>query len=186
VACATHRTFYHLRRTLMAQGVARADVTPHLPLTPLFPWCARPARWRHWQHLNQLPLPVLRTSVAVFVALWTGTTAATWSLAPSWGQALTMGLCMAMIGDLYGIGRWALPARTLAELTIQVMTIQYRALLHPAMRNNRGKWRDVVLAGACPVRDRGLNAGRIIRWHCHLLVTGEELFAAGQREGGRG
>jgi hypothetical protein len=153
----------------MAQGVARADVTPHLPLTPLFPWCARPARWRHWQHLNQLPLPVLRTSVAVFVALWTGTTAATWSLAPSWGQALTMGLCMAMIGDLYGIGRRALPARTLAELTMQVVTIQYRALLHPAMRNNRGEWRDVVLAGLAQCGTEGLTPdelydGTAISW----------------------
>jgi hypothetical protein len=156
VACATHRTFYHLRRTLMAQGLARADVTPHLPLATLFPWRNRPARWRHWQQLSQLPLPALRTPIAVFVSLWAGTTAATWGLAPSWGQALAMGLCTAMVGDLYGIGRRALPARTLAELTMQVVTTQYGALLHPAMRNNRGEWRDVVLAGLARCGTEGL------------------------------
>jgi hypothetical protein len=153
---ATHRTFYHLRRTLMAQGLARTAVTPHLPLVMLFPWWDRPARWRHWQQLSQLPLPALRTPVAVFVTLWAGTTAATWGLAPSWGYALAMGLCTAMVGDLYGIGRWALPARTLAELTMQVVTIQYGALLHPAMRNNRGEWRDVVLAGLARCGTMGL------------------------------
>jgi hypothetical protein len=168
-ARATHRTFYHLRRTLMAQGLARADVTPHLPLATLFPWRDRPARWRHWQQLSQLPLPALRTPVAVFVSLWAGTTAATWGLAPSWGQALAMGLCTAMVGDLYGIGRRALPARTLAELTMQVVTTQYGALLHPAMRNNRGEWRDVVLAGLARCGTEGLTPdelyeGTAIAW----------------------
>lgn len=153
---ATHRTFYLLRRTLMAQGVARAAVTPHLPLVTLFPWWDRPARWRHWQQLSQLPLPALRTPIAVFVALWVGTTAATWGLAPSGVYALATGLCTAMVGDLSGIGRWALPARTLAELTMQLVTIQYGALLHPAMRNNRGEWRDVVLAGLARCGAEGL------------------------------
>jgi hypothetical protein len=155
-AGATSRTFYYLRRTLMAQGLARADVTPHLPLGTLFPWRDRPTRWRHWQQLSQLPLPALRTPVVVFMALWAGTTAAMWGLAPSWVYALATGLCTAMVGDLSGIGRRALPARTLAELTMQVVTIQYGALLHPAMRNNRGEWRDVVLAGLARCGPQGL------------------------------
>jgi hypothetical protein len=45
--CATQRTFDRLRRTLLAQGVAHADVTPHLPLATLFPWRDRPARLGH-------------------------------------------------------------------------------------------------------------------------------------------
>ena len=138
VACATQRTFYRLRQSLMAQGVARTEVTPYLPLATLFPWRDRPARWRHWQHLSQLPLPALRTSVAVFMGLWAGTTSIMWGWAPSWGQALTIGFCTALVGKMYGIGRRALPARTLAELTMQVVTTQYRALMHPAMRNNGG------------------------------------------------
>lgn len=146
-ACATQRTFYRLRRALLAQGVARADVTPRLALATLFPWRDRPARWRHWQHLSQLPLPALRTPITVFMALWVGTTAATWGWAPSWGQALTLSFCTALVGNLYGIGRRTLPARTLAELTMQVVTTQYRGRMHPAMRNNCGEWRDVVLAG---------------------------------------
>jgi hypothetical protein len=147
MACATQHTFYRLRRTLMAQGVARAAVTPALPLVTLFPWWDRPARWRHWQQVSQLPLPALRTPLAVLGALWAATTGAVWSQAPSWGQALAMGLCTALVGDMYGIGRRALPARTLAELTRQLVTTQYPALMHPAVRNNRSEWRDVVLAG---------------------------------------
>lgn len=146
-ACATQRTFYHLRRTLMAQGVARAAVRPDLPLVTLFPWRDRPARWCHWQQVSQLPLPALRTPLPLLGALWAATTGAVWGVAPSWGQALAMGLCTALVADMYGVGRRALPARTLAELTMQLVTSQYRALMHPAMRNNRGEWRDVVLAG---------------------------------------
>lgn len=168
-AGAISRTFYHLRRTLMAQGLARADVTPQLPLATLFPWGNRPARWRHWQQLSQLPLPALRTSAAIFVSLWAGTTAATWGLAPSWGQALVLGLCTALVADLYSFGHRALPARTLAELTLQVVTIQYGALLHPAMRNSRGEWRDVVLAGLAQCDPEGLTPdelydGTVITW----------------------
>jgi hypothetical protein len=155
-ACATQRTFYCLRRTLVAQGVARAEVTPHLSLTTLFPWRHRTARWRHWQQLSQLPLPALRTPAAVFMTLWAGTTAAVWGLAPNWGQALAMGLCTAVVGNLYGIGRWALPARTLADLTRQVVTTQYRGVMHPAMRNSRGEWREVVLVGLVQCGDEGL------------------------------
>lgn len=166
-AGAISRTFYHLRRTLMAQGLARADVTPQLPLGTLFPWEDRPARWRQWQQLSQLPLPALRPSAAVFGALWVSTTSVTWGLAPSWGLAL--GLCTALVADLYGFGRRALPARTLAELTMQVVTTQYGALLHPAMRNNQGEWRDVVLAGLAQCSSEGLTPdelyeGTVITW----------------------
>ena len=146
-ACATQRTFYRLRRALVSQGVARAAVTPRLPLAMLFPWRDRPRRWRHWQQASQLPLPALRTPVAVFVTLWAGATAAVWNVAPGWGAALATGLCAALVGSTMGVTRWALPAATLAELTMTLVATEYRALVHPAMRHNRGEWRDVVLAG---------------------------------------
>jgi hypothetical protein len=113
----------------------------------------------------------LRTPVAVFVALGAATTAAVWGVAPSWGMALAMGLCAALVGNQYGIGRRALPARTLAELTRQLVTAQYQALMHPAMRHNRGEWRNVVLAGLarCGIEAEGLDPdelydGTAIAW----------------------
>jgi hypothetical protein len=143
------RTFYRLRQALLAQGIARATVTPRLLLATLFPWRDRPQRWRQWQQASQLPLPALRTPVAVVMVLWAVTTAAVWGVAPSWGMALAMGVGLgaAWVGNHCGIGRRALPAHTLAELTMQLVTTQYPALRHPAISNNRGEWRDVVLAG---------------------------------------
>jgi hypothetical protein len=170
-ACATQRTFYRLRQTLVAQGVARATVTPGLPLATLFPWRDRPQQWRHWQQASQVPLPALRTSVTVLGVLWAGATAAVWGLAPSWDQALVMGLCIALVGSMYGVGRRALPAVTLAELTMRLVSTQYRALLHPALRTNRGEWRDAVLAGLawCGAEAQDLNPdelydGTVITW----------------------
>jgi hypothetical protein len=58
-----------------------------------------------------------------------------------------MGLCAALVGDLHSFERRALPAGTLAELTMQLVVIHYGALLHPALRNSRGEWRELVLAG---------------------------------------
>jgi hypothetical protein len=170
-ACATQRTFYHLRRTLVAQGVARATITPRLALATLFPWRDRPQQWRQWQQVSQLPLPALRTPMAVFGALWAGTTAAVWSLIPGWGLALALGLCAALVGNQVEFGRRALPASTLAELTRRLVTTQYGVLLHPAMRNNRGEWRDVVLTGLarCGAEAENLNQdelydGTVISW----------------------
>ena len=170
-ACATQRTFYGLRRTLMAQGVARATVTPRHPLAKLFPWRDRARRWRRWQKESQLPLPDLRTPAVVFVALWAGTTAAVWSSAPNWGAALATGLCAALVGSMLGLFRWALPAATLAELTMTLVTTEYQALVHPAMRHNRTEWRDLVLAGLarCGIEAKDLDPdelydGTAIAW----------------------
>jgi hypothetical protein len=146
-ACATQRTFYSLRRALVAQGVARAAVTPRLSLATLFPWRDRPRRWRHWQQASRLPLPALRSSVAVCLALWAGTTAAVCISGTGWGVALATGLCAALVGSTVGVTRWALPAATLAELTRTLVATEYQALTHPALRHNRGEWRDLVLAG---------------------------------------
>jgi hypothetical protein len=144
---AAQRTFYRLRQALLAQGIARATVTPQLPLATVFPWRDRPQRWRQWQQVSQLPLPALRTPVAVMVALWAAATAAVWSVVPNWGVALVLGWGAALVGSQYRLGRWALPARTLGELTRQLVTTQYPALRHPARQNSRGEWREVVLAG---------------------------------------
>lgn len=145
--CVTQRTFYRLRRALVAQGVARAAVTPRRPLATLFPWRDRPRRWRQWQQNTQLPLPALRTPVAVLAAVWAGTTAAVWGVVPGGAAAGALGLCAVLVTEMLGFLRRGLPAGTLAELTTTLVTTQYQALVHPAMRHNRGEWRDVVLAG---------------------------------------
>ena len=60
-------------------------------------------------------------------------------------MALPLGVAAAWVGNHCGIGRWALPARTLAELIRQLVTTQYPAPRHPAISNNRREWRDMVL-----------------------------------------
>lgn len=169
-ACATQRTFYRLRRALMAQGVARLAVTPRCALAPWFPWWGRRRRWRAWRRASGLPLPALRTPAAVFIALWAGTAAATGPVLPGWGVAVATGLCTALAADAHGLTRWALPAHTVGELATTLGATQYRALTHPAMRHNRGEWRDVVLAGLarCGATE-DLNAdelydGTVIAW----------------------
>jgi hypothetical protein len=170
-ACATQRTFYHLRRALVARSLDRTAVTPSLPLAAVFPWRDRPGQWRLWQQASQLPLPALRMPVALFVALWAATTAAVWNVAPGWGAAVATGLCAALAGGTVGPLRRDLPAATLAELTMLLVATEYRALTHPAMRHNRGEWRDLVLAGLarCGAEAEDLNPdelydGTAITW----------------------
>jgi hypothetical protein len=146
-ACATQRAFYRLRRVLVAQGVARAAVTPNHALAPWFPWWGRPQRWREWQRESQLPLPTLRTSAAVFVLLWASSGVAAGLVLPNWWMAIATGLCTALAADTHGLTRWALPVDTVGELAKHLVVTEYRALTHPAMRHNRSEWRDIILAG---------------------------------------
>ncbi|MCB2380546.1 hypothetical protein LGH70_23330 [Hymenobacter sp. BT635] len=144
---ATQRTFYRLRRTLVVLGVARADVVPRAPLQPWFPWRQRPQRWRRWQEQSGLLLPALRVPAPVFAALWAGSTAGLWSVAPAWGLAVIAGLAAAVVLAQLPLVRRGLPAATIGELTVRLVGAHYRVLSHPYVRNNLPEERDVVLAG---------------------------------------
>ncbi|MBO2010547.1 hypothetical protein [Hymenobacter negativus] len=147
VACATQRTFYRLRRALMAQGLTRAEIVPRAQLQTLFPWRQRRRLWRELQQTSMLPLPRLRMSALLFVAMWAVGAAMCWGLWPGWGMPLIYGLAMAVIVSQLPWVRWILPTGTLGKLTAAVVADHYRTLSHPYVRNNLGEMRDIILAG---------------------------------------
>jgi hypothetical protein len=146
VACATQRTFYCLRRALVAQGMARAAVVPRAQLQALLPWRQRRQLWRDLQQGSALPLPRLQMPALLFVAIWVVGTAMCWGLATGPGMAVINGLGMATIASQVPWLWWALPSKTLGELTNTVVSAHYKTLSHPYVRNNLGEMRGIVLA----------------------------------------
>ena len=131
----------------MAQGVERAAVFPKARLDALFPRCGRRKQWRTLQKASALPLPALRTSPLLFMAIWALSTVIYLPIAPNAGQAAIAGLATALVGSGMPWLQWHFASGTLGESTADIVATQYRVLAHPYVRNNLSEMRDIVLQG---------------------------------------